>query len=61
MGRIPIEYDLASNATPNDIKNMFEKTTNVGEKFGTICIHKKKKVIEITLLLSSCPAEGFPK
>lgn len=48
LGRIPIEYDLTSNATPNDIKNMFEKTTPVGEKFGTICIHIKKKVIEIT-------------
>jgi tRNA nucleotidyltransferase/poly(A) polymerase len=48
LGRIPIEYDLASNAAPHDIKNMFEKTTTVGEKFGTICIHIKKKVIEIT-------------
>lgn len=48
LGRIPIEYDLASNATPNDIKNMFEKTSAIGERFGTICIHKSKNAVEIT-------------
>ena len=48
IGRVPIEYDLASSATPNDIKKIFKNTSSIGEKFGTICIHQQKKIIEIT-------------
>ena len=48
LGKHPTEYDLTSNARPSDIQNMFDKTTNIGEKFGTIGIIQNKHIIEVT-------------
>ena len=45
IGRVPIEYDLASSATPNDNKKYSADSI---EKSGTSCIHQQKKIIEIT-------------
>ena len=30
------------------ILKIFKNTSSIGEKFGTICIHQQKKIIEIT-------------
>ena len=48
LGVVPIEYDLASNAHPEDIEKIFEKTTNIGKEFGTIIVHLAGHAIEIT-------------
>ena len=34
LGRVPVEYDLASNAPPNEIAKIFESTSFTGIKFG---------------------------
>ncbi|MBN1114304.1 MAG: CCA tRNA nucleotidyltransferase [Oligoflexia bacterium] len=38
MGRIPSEIDIATGATPEDIKGLFEKVYQVGAKFGVSVI-----------------------
>ena len=48
LGRVPIEYDLASNARPDELNDLFENTTNIGAKFGTVCIHVGGHTVEVT-------------
>lgn len=44
----PKEFDLCTNATPKDIKNMFKKYINTGEAHGCIKIYFKNTWYEIT-------------
>ena len=48
LGRIPIEYDLATNALPNDIIQLFDHTTPVGINYGTVLVHHDGANIEVT-------------
>ena len=41
LNKIPHDYDLATDATPNQIKSIFPKTLDVGEKFGTVIVVTK--------------------
>jgi poly(A) polymerase/tRNA nucleotidyltransferase (CCA-adding enzyme) len=36
MGEIPHDYDLATNALPDEMLNIFPKSVSVGAKFGTV-------------------------
>lgn len=36
MGRVPNDYDLATNALPDEMLEIFPKSVSVGAKFGTI-------------------------
>ncbi|MCA9380654.1 HD domain-containing protein [Candidatus Dojkabacteria bacterium] len=38
LGKIPTDYDIATNAYPEDIQNIFQKTVPTGAKFGTIIV-----------------------
>ena len=60
LGKVPKDYDVTTNATPDEIEYIFSdfKTVNVGKKFGTIkvCLKEgdveaKKKLTEANLRL----------
>lgn len=36
MGKIPHDYDLATDATPDQMLNIFPKSVSTGSKFGTV-------------------------
>ncbi len=38
LGRIPKDYDIATNALPEQIENLFPKTVAVGKAFGVIMV-----------------------
>ena len=38
LGRDPKDYDIATNAKPEDVKRLFQKTIPVGEKFGVVIV-----------------------
>ncbi|MEK9727845.1 MAG: hypothetical protein VW397_07055 [Candidatus Margulisiibacteriota bacterium] len=48
MGRVPIEYDLATNATPSQICDLFNEISTQGIQFGTVMVHYEGRAIEIT-------------
>lgn len=48
---LPIyEYDLCTNAHPNEVKKLFPKYIDIGEKFGCIKVFYKGEYFEITTL-----------
>lgn len=48
MGRLPMDYDVATSAKPEEIKALFEKTLDIGIKHGTITVIYNNCSIEVT-------------
>ena len=48
IGRVPVEYDLATNAHPSDIMAWFDHVSDAGLKYGTVSIHLNGHIIEVT-------------
>lgn len=50
LGKIPSDFDITTNATPDEIELIFKefKTVNIGKEFGTIIVVQEKGNIEIT-------------
>ncbi|MBQ5810507.1 MAG: hypothetical protein IIW23_02885, partial [Clostridia bacterium] len=48
MGKVPTDYDITTNALPQDVINIFPKTVATGIKHGTITVLLDKETIEIT-------------
>jgi len=47
LGIEPNDYDIATNATPEEIESMFTKTIGIGKAFGIINVFYKGKEYEI--------------
>ena len=48
MGKTPHDYDIATNARPENIKSMFEKSIDTGIKHGTVTVIENKTANEVT-------------
>lgn len=50
LGRIPTDYDITTDAVPDEIEDTFQdfKTINIGKNFGTIIICQEEGEVEIT-------------
>ena len=57
MGKVPYDFDVTTNASPNDVKEIFEgrghKTIDTGIKHGTVSViikdlENKQEVVEVT-------------
>lgn len=50
LGKEPNDFDIATNAKPEDIENIFQdnKTIDIGKEFGTIKILLDKEEVEVT-------------
>lgn len=50
LGKEPNDFDITTNATPDEIEEVFSdyKTVNIGKKFGTIVVIQDEGNIEIT-------------
>ena len=48
MGKIPFDYDITTNATPNEITSLFPKTVPTGIKHGTVTVVTDSGNVEIT-------------
>ncbi len=48
IGNLPKDWDITTNAKPEQIKNIFEKTVDTGIAHGTVTIILNKKHFEVT-------------
>ncbi len=54
LGKFPKDYDIATQALPEEIKDLFPKTVPTGEKFGTITVLSERPV-EVTTFRKDGP------
>jgi len=52
LGREPMDYDVATSATPDVVMGLFERTFAVGAKFGVVLVATRSDTE------ASCPTEG---
>jgi tRNA nucleotidyltransferase (CCA-adding enzyme) len=48
LGQIPKDYDITTNATPDQVKSVFSKTYDTGLQHGTITVIQNGEPFEIT-------------
>lgn len=48
LGRVPSDWDITTNALPEDIKKIFNKTYDTGIKHGTVSVAAGSEYIEVT-------------
>lgn len=59
LGITPPEFDFSTDANPNEIKNLFKKHIDIGEKNGCIKIFFKEEWFEITTFRQEKDYEDF--
>lgn len=52
LGRVPKDYDVATNATPDRIVSLFRRTRKVGIQFGVVLVLQGKFWIEVATFRS---------
>jgi len=52
LGKIPDDYDITTNATPDVIQSLFYKTVPTGIAHGTVTVIVEKEPIEVTTFRS---------
>lgn len=48
MGNTPHDYDVTTNALPNQVKELFDRTADTGIKHGTVTVIWDKNTVEVT-------------
>lgn len=48
IGRVPKDYDICSDARPEDVKSIFPKVVETGAKHGTVSVLMNGTVVEVT-------------
>jgi len=48
FGKIPLDYDVATNAKPDQVKKLFDKCIDTGILHGTVTVIINNKLIEVT-------------
>ena len=48
MGKVPSDYDIATNAKPKEVKALFARTIDTGLKHGTVTVIENKTGFEVT-------------
>jgi tRNA nucleotidyltransferase/poly(A) polymerase len=55
LGIEPADYDVATDATPERITNLFDRTAMVGASFGVILVHRDHISVEVATFRSDGP------
>ncbi|MBI4243389.1 MAG: CCA tRNA nucleotidyltransferase [Planctomycetes bacterium] len=55
LNREPKDYDIATNAKPDDVEKMFKKTVLVGKQFGVVKVIHEGCEVEVTTFRSEGP------
>jgi poly(A) polymerase len=61
LGREPKDFDVATNATPSQVKRMFRNCRLVGRRFRLAHIHFQDEIIEVATFRSQAPDEPEPE
>jgi poly(A) polymerase len=48
LGVMSDDIDIATNASPDEIKGLFDKTVDVGERFGCVVVVEEGEAFEVT-------------
>jgi poly(A) polymerase len=53
LGRAPKDFDIATNATPEQVKPLFRRAFIVGRRFRLVHVHLGNVVLEVSTFLAA--------
>ena len=54
LGREPADYDVTTDATPDQVIGLFPENVSVGAQFGVVLIPQEELKVEVATFNSSC-------
>jgi poly(A) polymerase len=61
LGREPKDFDVVTNATPNEVKRMFRNCRLIGRRFRLAHLHYQDEIIEVATFRSQAADEPEPE
>jgi poly(A) polymerase len=61
LGREPKDFDIATDAKPNEVKKIFRNCRLIGRRFRLAHIHFHDEIIEVATFRSNAPEEPEPE
>ena len=58
LGRTPKDFDVASDATPEDVREVFPRVRLVGRRFRIAHVRMRREVIEVSTFRRAADADG---
>ncbi|MEP6473538.1 MAG: CCA tRNA nucleotidyltransferase [Gemmatimonadota bacterium] len=58
LGEPNSDFDIATSATPDQVKGLFKHTVPVGEEFGTIAVRTQRRYHEVTTFRLDVSTDG---
>src|SRR5438445_8774206 len=58
LGREPIDYDVATDATPDDVMRIFPQTYAVGAQFGVVLVPFTESGVQRTIEVATFRNDG---
>lgn len=58
LGVANTDYDVATSATPDVVKELFKKVIPVGERFGTVAVRIRRRTHEVTTFRRDVQTDG---
>ncbi len=58
LGQPNTDYDVATSATPAEVKQLFRNTVAVGERFGTVAVRTHRRHHEVTTFRKDIQTDG---
>ena len=57
LGREPKDFDIATNATPDDIRHLFRRSRIIGRRFQIVHVYCGQDLVEVTTFRAAAPQE----
>ncbi|MCX5826476.1 MAG: hypothetical protein NTV58_00510 [Deltaproteobacteria bacterium] len=57
LKRTPTDFDIATNATPGQIKRLFRNCRLIGRRFRLAHLHFKDEILEVSTFRAAAPAD----
>lgn len=58
LGKVPKDFDIATNATPEQVRNVFRRSRIIGRRFRIVHVMYGAEIIEVTTFRGHHQAEG---
>lgn len=55
LGLHPTDYDIATDATPEQVRALFERTAHVGASFGVVLVREQRATVEVATFRADGP------
>ncbi|MFP4617943.1 MAG: polynucleotide adenylyltransferase PcnB [Spirochaetaceae bacterium] len=58
LDKYPKDFDIATDATPRDVKKLFRNARIIGRRFRLVHVHFSDKILEVSTFRASSEGEG---